>query len=138
MSASLARRKQDATVIRLKFPVLLTINSRKSLCIQREMCRTHEDKCISQAICTMASFYYYYQNPSGFRFLVQIRAFVTQTSLGIPNFKKYKRKRRNEFLSQIDFISCKWPICKMLALQCWEKDGKMIIWNLRTYPVVRS
>ena len=27
----------------------------------------------------MASFYYYYQNPSGFRFLVQIRAFVTQT-----------------------------------------------------------
>ena len=34
------------------------------------------------------------QNPSGFRFLVQIRALVTQTSLGVPNFKKYERKKR--------------------------------------------
>ena len=30
-------------------------------------------------------FYYYDQNPSGFCFLVQIRAFVFETSLGIPN-----------------------------------------------------
>ena len=37
------------------------------------------------AICTMTSFYYYDQNPSGFCFLVQIRAFVFETSLGIPN-----------------------------------------------------
>ena len=29
-----------------------------------------------QAICTMASFYYYDQNPSGYCFLVQIKAFV--------------------------------------------------------------
>ena len=33
----------------------------------------------------MASLYYYEQNPSGFCFLVQIRAFVTQTSLGLQN-----------------------------------------------------
>ena len=29
--------------------------------------------------------YYYDQNPSGFCFLVQIRAFAFETSLGIPN-----------------------------------------------------
>ena len=33
----------------------------------------------------MASLYYYEQNPSGFCFLVQIRAFVTQNSLGLQN-----------------------------------------------------
>ena len=42
----------------------------------------------------MASFYYNDQNLSGFFFLVQIRAFVIQTSLGLPNFKmKGKTKR---------------------------------------------
>ena len=34
----------------------------------------------------MASFYYYDQDPSGFCFLVQIGAFVIQTSLGLPKF----------------------------------------------------
>ena len=33
----------------------------------------------------MASLYYYEQNPSGFCFLVQIKAFVIQTSLGLQN-----------------------------------------------------
>ena len=33
----------------------------------------------------MISFYHYDQNPSGFCFLVQIRAFVIQTSLGLQN-----------------------------------------------------
>ena len=33
----------------------------------------------------MSSFYYYDQNPSGFCFLLQIKAFVIQTSLGLPN-----------------------------------------------------
>ena len=46
------------------------------------------------AICTMTSFYYYDQNPSGFCFLVQIRAFVIQTSLGLQNLNmKGKTKR---------------------------------------------
>ena len=38
-----------------------------------------------RAIPTITSFYYYDQNPSGFCFLVQIRAFVFETSLGILN-----------------------------------------------------
>ena len=46
------------------------------------------------AICTMTSFYYYDQNPSGFCFLVLIRAFVIQTSLGLQNLNmKGKTKR---------------------------------------------
>ena len=36
-----------------------------------------------RAICTMTSFYFYDQNPSGFCFLLLIRAFVIQTSLGL-------------------------------------------------------
>ena len=35
----------------------------------------------------MASFYYYDRNPSGYCFLVQITAFVNETSLGLPNLK---------------------------------------------------
>ena len=35
----------------------------------------------TERIYTMASFYYYDQNPSGFCFLVQIRAFVVEASL---------------------------------------------------------
>ena len=42
----------------------------------------------------MASLYYYEQNPSGFCFLVQIRAFVIQTLTGITKFK-YERKNEN-------------------------------------------
>ena len=46
------------------------------------------------AICTMASFCYYDQNPSGFCFLVLMRAFVIQTSLGLQNLNmKGKTKR---------------------------------------------
>ena len=42
----------------------------------------------------MTSFYYYDQNPSGVCFLVQIKAFVIQTSLGLPNLNiKGKTKR---------------------------------------------
>ena len=39
----------------------------------------------------MTSFYYYDQNPSGFCFLVQIRAFVIFILAGITKFK-YERK----------------------------------------------
>ena len=42
----------------------------------------------------MTSFYYYDQNPSGLCFLMQIRAFVIQTSLGLHNLNmKGKTKR---------------------------------------------
>ena len=42
----------------------------------------------------MASFYYYDQNPSGFCFLVQIRAFVVQTSLGLKNLNMKGKTER--------------------------------------------
>ena len=42
----------------------------------------------------MTSFYYYDQNPSGVCFLLQVKAFVIQTSLGLPNLNmKGKMKR---------------------------------------------
>ena len=40
----------------------------------------------------MTSFYYYDQNPSGFCFIVQIKAFVIQISLGLPNLNMKERK----------------------------------------------
>ena len=46
------------------------------------------DQC---AICTMMSFYHYFQNTSGFCFLVQRRAFVQfviETSMGIPHLNR--------------------------------------------------
>ena len=45
----------------------------------------------------MASFYYYYQNPSGFCFLVEIIAFVILPSLGL--ITKFKYERKNEMNS---------------------------------------
>ena len=42
----------------------------------------------------MTPFYYYDQNPSGFCFLVQIRAFVIGTSLGLPNLKMKGKTER--------------------------------------------
>ena len=50
----------------------------------------------------MASFYYYDQNPSSFCFLVQIRAFVTLSSLGLPNLNSGRCSKMTP--------SCKWPI----------------------------
>ena len=53
----------------------------------------------------MALFYYYDQNPSGFSFLVQIIAFVIQTSLGLPNLNvKAKSKRILVVVSKNDAI----------------------------------
>ena len=42
----------------------------------------------------MASFYYFDLDPSGFCFLVQIRAFVIYTSLGATNFEYEKKTKR--------------------------------------------
>ena len=55
----------------------------------------------------MTSFYYYDQNPSGFCFLVLIRAFVIQTSLGYER-KNEKDSGRSSKMTP----SCKWPIDK--------------------------
>ena len=53
----------------------------------------------------MALFYYYDQNPSGFSFVVQIIAFVIQTSLGLPNLNvKGKTKRILVVVSKNDAI----------------------------------
>ena len=46
-----------------------------------------------ETICAMTSFNYYDQNPSGFFFLVRIKALVFLTSLELPNLNmKEKRK----------------------------------------------
>ena len=51
------------------------------------------------------SLYHYDQNPSGFSFVVQIIAFVIQTSLGLPNLNvKGKTKRILVVVSKNDAI----------------------------------
>ena len=47
----------------------------------------------NMGICTMTSFDYNYQNPLGFRFLVQITPFVLDIPLGLQNLNK-KRKTK--------------------------------------------
>ena len=42
----------------------------------------------------MMSFYYYDLNPLGFGFLVQIKAFVIQTSLGLQNLNVKEKTKR--------------------------------------------
>ena len=42
----------------------------------------------------MTSFYYNDQNPSGLCFLLQIKAFVIQTSLGPPNLNMKEKTKR--------------------------------------------
>ena len=42
----------------------------------------------------MTSYYYYDQNPSGVCFLVQIWAFVIETSLGLPNLNMKGKTER--------------------------------------------
>ena len=58
----------------------------------------------------MASFYYYDQDPSGFCFLVQIRAFVIQTSLGLHNLNMKGKNEKDSGRSSKMTPSCKWPI----------------------------
>ena len=72
----------------------------------------------------MTSFYYYDQNPSAFCFLVQIRAFVIQTSLGLQNLNE-KDSGRSKMTPL-----CKWPVgtrvqnAKRLP-QCQEWRGRI-------------
>ena len=57
----------------------------------------------------MTSFYYYYHKPLGFCFLVQIRAFVISTSLGLANLNS-KQKRNDSGLGSKKMSSWEWPI----------------------------
>ena len=61
----------------------------------------------------MTSFHYYDQNPSGLCVLVQIRAFVIEISLGLPNIYNIIYERKNEKdsgRSSKMTSSCKWPM----------------------------
>ena len=54
---------------------------------------TEKAREFTQAICTMASFYYSYQNLSEVRFLVQIRVFCY---LNLNELTRFKYERKNE------------------------------------------
>ena len=58
----------------------------------------------------MTSFYYYDQNPSGFCFLVQIRAFAIPTSLGLQNLNMKGKNEKDFGRSSKMTPSCKWLI----------------------------
>ena len=53
----------------------------------------------------MTSFYYYDQSLSGVCFLVQIKVFVIQTSLGLTDLDSGRSSKMTP--------SCKWPIDKL-------------------------
>ena len=50
------------------------------------------------------------QNPSGFCFLVQIKAFVIQPSPGLPKFKYQRKKEEDSGRTSKMTPSCKWPL----------------------------
>ena len=62
------------------------------------------------AICTMTSFYYYDQNPSGFCFLVLIKAFVYSNLTEITKFKFERKNEKDSGKSTEMTPSGKWPI----------------------------
>ena len=62
----------------------------------------------------MGSFYFYNQNPSGFCFLVQIRAFSNSKLTGIIKFNNERENEMNSALSSKKKSSCKWPILKKM------------------------
>ena len=59
---------------------------------------------MTQAICTMASFYYRYQNLSEVRFLVQIGAFCY---LNLNEITRFKYERKNEMNSGLSIRTVK-------------------------------
>ena len=56
----------------------------------------------------MTSFYSYDKNPSGLCFLVQIRAFVIETSLGLPN-KNMKGKTKRILVVAVNTLRTESP-----------------------------
>ena len=58
----------------------------------------------------MLPFYYFDQDPSGFCFLVQIRAFVILNLTGGTKFTYEKKNEKNSARSSKMTPSCKWPI----------------------------
>ena len=78
----------------------------------------------------MTSFYYYDQNPSGFCFLVLIRAFVMQTSAGITKFTYERKIEKDSGRSSKMTPSCKWPIeLFYISMPVVRTDGR---WEART------
>ena len=57
----------------------------------------------------MASFYYHDKDPSGFCFLLQIRAFVINLT-GATKFKFERKNKKNSGRCSKMTPSCKWPI----------------------------
>ena len=77
----------------------------------------------------MTSFYYYDQNPSGFCFLVQSRAFVIQTSLRLQNIKYERKNEKDSSCSSKMTPSCKCPIqrhthCYFIACRLRSKNER--------------
>ena len=62
----------------------------------------------------MASFYYYGQDPSGFCFLVQIRAFCYLNLTGVTQFKYEKKTEKNSGRSSKMTSPCKWSISRTI------------------------
>ena len=62
----------------------------------------------------MTSFYYYNQNPSGFRFLMHIRAFVFETSLGNAKLEYERKNKKDSGRSSKVTPSRKGPINKCI------------------------
>ena len=64
----------------------------------------------------MGTFYFYYQNPLGFCFLLQIRAFVIRIFLGLPNLKM--KENTKWILNSNQTSSCKWLIALTFQGRC--------------------
>ena len=77
----------------------------------------------------MTSFHYYDQNLSGLCFLVQIKAFVIQTSLGLPNLNIKGKTTR------ILVVVIKWRHCANGLLECqqiWGLTFRIKVWDSAT------
>ena len=67
----------------------------------------------------------HYQNPSGFCFLVQIRAFVISTSMGLTNLNM-KEKTKWSLVSVVKKTSSyKWPI----PWKLWAMQSNSCLWR---------
>ena len=75
----------------------------------------------------MVSFHYYDQDPSGFCFLVQVRAFVILNPHGATKFKYKNKTQKNSGRSSKMTSSCKWPAYKQTfktqPIACVKKIG---------------
>ena len=73
-------------------------------------------------------FHYYYQNPSGFCFFVQIKAFV------ITKFKYERKNEKDSGRSSKMTPSCKWPIFSLTSAS--PPLSKKDVYLPRLFPTV--